>query len=409
MDHEIEIARCLHYTTGVPVCLKRGDTVLCSLPEKITSAAVLTGNTALGPDPGGEQEGSRYISTLAGEQYIIYDLPASSAAKGRPRLFIGPVLTEPVPCGLLTELARTGSIRISQRAVLQEYLNGLKQITARSYFYLGRLAELLFTREKETDSTVLSENIAMIDSSFYEQTRDYRTQQFSHSPYMIEQEISHCISVGDTKGALHILSEINRRPRARLAGSVLRSLKNSVICSATFMARAAIAGGVDPDEAFTLSDTYIQRAEICRDIKELQDLERQMVSGYAEAVNGTRSVRYSVQIGSAVNYINTHLCEPLTVQEIAGHVFLSANYLSGLFKKEIGISIHEYIIRRRIEESCYFVRRGREKIADIAAFYQFSSQSHFVKCFHEIMGVTPGEYRRTNSTQPALPGKTGPA
>lgn len=401
MDHNIETARCLHYSTGIPVCLKRGAAVLCSLPEEIISASSLTGNASLAPEAGGEQDGARYISTPVGEQYIIYDLPAEKEGRERARLFLGPVRTGPVPRALLTELARAGSIRISQQSMLQEHLDGLRQITGQSYFYLGRMAELLFTQKKEADTSAVNENVVLIDGSYYEQTRDYRTQQFFHSPYMIEQEISHCISIGDTKGALHILSEINRRPRARLAGSALRSLKNSIICSATFMARAAIAGGVDPDDAFTLSDTYIQRTELCRDVKELQDLERQMVSGYSEAVNGTRSVRYSVQIGSAVNYINTHLCDPLTVPEIAEHVFLSANYLSGLFKKEMGITIHEYMIRRRIEESCYFVRRGREKIADIAAFYQFSSQSHFVKCFHQIMGVTPGEYRRTNGDQPA--------
>lgn len=398
MDREIEIVRGMYYTAGIPVCLSCGGSVLCSYPEKIVSAATLTGNSALKPVPGNGQDGCRYIVTPVGEQFIVYDLPAPVSGGERPNLMIGPMLTEPVPETVLTELVRRGEIRIGQRAMLQEYLGGLKQVSEQSFFYLGRLTEILFAEKKEAEQAVIDEEAAnLIPSSYYEQTRDYRTQQFYHSPYLIEQEISHCISIGDAKSALHILAEINRRPRARLAGSVLRSLKNSVICSCTFMARAAIAGGVDPDDAFTLSDTYIQQAELCRDMKELQSLEKQMVLGYTEAVNNTRTDRYSLQIGNAISYINTHLCDPITVPEIAANVFLNANYLSGLFKKEIGMTIREYITRRRIEEASYFVRNGKEQFADIAAFYQFCSQSHFVKCFHQVMGVTPGEYRKTNA------------
>ena len=398
MDREIEIVRGMYYTAGIPVCLSCGGSVLCSYPEKIVSAATLTGNSALKPVPGNGQDGCRYIVTPVGEQFIVYDLPAPASGGERPRLMIGPMLTEPVPETVLTELVRRGEIRIGQRAMLQEYLGGLKQVSEQSFFYLGRLTEILFAEKKEAEQAVIDEEAAnLIPSSYYEQTRDYRTQQFYHSPYLIEQEISHCISIGDAKSALHILAEINRRPRARLAGSVLRSLKNSMIGSCTFMARAAIAGGVDPDDAFTLSDTYIQRAELCRDMKELQSLEKQMVLGYTEAVNNTRTDRYSLQIGNAISYINTHLCDPITVPEIAANVFLNANYLSGLFKKEIGMTIREYITRRRIEEASYFVRNGKEQFADIAAFYQFCSQSHFVKCFRQVMGVTPGEYRKTNA------------
>lgn len=397
MDQEIEIVRGMYYTAGVPVCLTCGGTVLCSFPEEAVTAATLTGNKALAPDAGSAQDGCRYVCTPVGEQYIVYDLPAGASGGDRPRLMIGPMLTEPVSETVLTELVRTGKLRISQRAMLMEYLGQLKQVSEQSFFYMGRLTEILFAEKKEAEQPVIDEEAAnLIPSSYYEQTRDYRTQQFFHSPYLIEQEISHCISIGDAKSALHILAEINRRPRARLAGSVLRSLKNSMIGSCTFMARAAIAGGVDPDDAFTLSDTYIQRVELCRDMKELQGLEKQMVLGYTEAVNNTRTDRYSLQIGNAISYINTHLCDPITVPEIAENVFLSANYLSGLFKKEIGMTIREYITRRRIEESSYFVRNGKEQFADIAAFYQFCSQSHFVKCFREVMGVTPGEYRKTN-------------
>ena len=76
MDREIEIVRGMYYTAGIPVCLSCGGSVLCSYPEKIVSAATLTGNSALKPVPGNGQDGCRYIVTPVGEQFIVYDLPA---------------------------------------------------------------------------------------------------------------------------------------------------------------------------------------------------------------------------------------------------------------------------------------------------------------------------------------------
>ena len=80
--------------------------------------------------------------------------------------------------------------------------------------------------------------------------------------------------------------------------------------------------------------------------------------------------------------------------EIAEYAKVSTSYLSTLFKKETGETIHSFLIRRRVEDSAFFVRTSSEPIADIASFYQFSSQSHYVQCFRSIMGITPGAYRK---------------
>lgn len=202
------------------------------------------------------------------------------------------------------------------------------------------------------------------------------------------------IANGDSANSKHILRDINRMPRAKLAGTPIRSLKNSLICSCTFMARAAISGGVKPDEAFTLSDAYIQRIEAGSTVKDLAGFEAEMIEGFTERVKSSRSNRFSATVNQAMQYIDVHLSEPLSLKDIACAVFHNPNYLSGLFKQETGETIHGYILRKRIEEAEFFVRHSSDPIADIAAFYQFCSQSHFVQCFRKATGITPGEYRR---------------
>jgi len=232
-----------------------------------------------------------------------------------------------------------------------------------------------------------------IEDSYYSQTMDYRTRQFQHVPYAIELEVCRMIANGDTIGSQHILRDINRLPRAKLANTPVRSLKNSLICSCTFMARAAITGGVKPDEAFTLSDAFIQRIEAAPTTNHLADFEAEMIESFTTRVQAARGSQHSFSVRLVMEYIDAHLSEPITLADIAAAVYHNPNYLSGLFKRETGETIHNYIVRRRIEEAEYFVRHSSDPIADIAAFYQFCSQSHFVQCFRKIVGQTPGACR----------------
>jgi AraC-like DNA-binding protein len=72
---------------------------------------------------------------------------------------------------------------------------------------------------------------------------------------------------------------------------------------------------------------------------------------------------------------------------------VSPHYLCGLFKKETGEPLFSYIQRKRVEESKSFIRYSNSTFAEIAAFYQFCSQSHFGKAFKKYTQMTPGAYR----------------
>lgn len=387
----IELLRCFSYSMELPVKLESKGEPVYSLPKNIRKASDVCDNKHLSDLPTEGISGISYYRTEADENFVLLNISEEDC------VIVGPFLTEAISPNHVTNMIREGKIGFHFRTEMESYYNSLPVLSEQRYYYCGQLLETLFkdnsisaihyNNEEDTPAT-------FITPEYYQQTNDYRMEQFSHSPYVVEQEICRTISNGDTERAKYILNEINRRPRARLAGTAIRSLKNSIICSCTFMARAAISGGVNPDDAFTLSDTYIQNIEKCEDIKDLLNIEETMVSGYTALVNALRKSRYSNAVNQALVYIDTHLCEPIFVTDIANAVYLNPNYLSGLFKKETGETIHSWIIRKRVEEASFFVRSSSESIAEIATFYQFSSQSHFVQSFKQIMGVTPGVYRR---------------
>jgi len=392
-EQQLLKAKCLHYATGFPVCVRAEGKPVYALPEKQASAAELTGNAVLGCVPAEAEKSAQYLLSPAGERYI--------SLKPEEGVFVtlGPMLTEPITDGSIAQLIRSGLVKMRSRRELRQYYDSLAIVPVEKYYYAGKLMEMLFTETagEHMPAAHTDDVPGFIPDAYYAQTATYRTRQFLHSPYVMEQEISHYIANGDTEGALRILAEINARPKAQLAGTELRSVKNSVICSCAFMTRAAISGGVRADDAFTLSDAFIRQIESQSNIRSVLEFEQKMVAGFSSAVRNKKLGSYSPAVSGTIGYIEDHLCEKLTLEGIADAVYLNPNYLSGLFKDELGMSMHGYIVKRRIEEAAYFVRAGNEPLADIASFFQFSSQSHFVQCFKRVLGVTPGEYRKNGN------------
>ena len=93
------------------------------------------------------------------------------------------------------------------------------------------------------------------------------------------------------------------------------------------------------------------------------------------------------------NYVQHHLSEAITTDQIAEQLFLSRQHLSRRFTREAGIPLAAFIRHEKIEEGKRLLRYTDRSVSVIAAYLGFSSQGHFSKVFKETTGMTPGEYR----------------
>lgn len=234
----------------------------------------------------------------------------------------------------------------------------------------------------------------IIDKDFHRMKSRNLDTMYIHPPYFLEREMIDMIKKGDNKNAQRLLIETNKQQRARLADDPLRSLKNSIICSCTLYARAAIEAGSLPEEAFTLSDTFINAIERASTEAELTRLESEMLKAYCDMVNDVNDSKYSNIVLHTINNVNQYLSEKITLTQLAEKVFVHPNYLSSLFRKEVGISLFEYILKRKIEESMYYIKYTDMPLAAIANKFHFCSQSYYIKTFKRYLGVTPNWYRR---------------
>lgn len=222
-------------------------------------------------------------------------------------------------------------------------------------------------------------------------------QQDVHNTFATEQALMSIIEKGDTAALREWISHAPAMRAGVVADSQLRQQKNIFIVSATLASRHAIQGGMDVEEAMSLSDSYIQKCELLNEVTSLTNLQYRMVLDFTEHVERIRLGKHPSKLTIDVsNYIQHHLSEPITTEEIAKHLFLSRSRLSVKFKQEAGITLNDYILSEKIEEAKRLLRYSGKSMLSISLYLGFSSQSHFSRVFKKYAGMTPNEYKESS-------------
>ena len=154
-----------------------------------------------------------------------------------------------------------------------------------------------------------------------------------------------------------------------LSKNAVTNMKYHFVITTAMITRLCKQNGMEMEQAFRLSDFYIQKLDGIHTVEEV-------VMDYTEKMRRYfRDNTYSKHINASKEYIYSHIKERITIEDLADSLGVSASYLSRLFKKETGISVSAYIRRQKIEMAKNLL------------------QSHFIQQFREVTGMTPGKYR----------------
>jgi len=179
--------------------------------------------------------------------------------------------------------------------------------------------------------------------------------------------------------------------------SHLRSVQNLMITGIALICRAAIEGGLNEETAFTLSDFYIQKLEEQSNSLSILSLMEEAIYDFTNRVSQSNNDKYSATIITCQHFIDNQMYGEITLDHLAVICHLSPNYLSSLFKKEVGMSISEYIQQQRIDEAKRLLTFTNYPISDIGSLLNFTDQSYFIKIFKKFTGITPKQYRIEHS------------
>lgn len=222
----------------------------------------------------------------------------------------------------------------------------------------------------------------------------YNGQGKLHNPYSQEEREQDSIRRGDLDALRKSFQETYVGEVGTLAKNPLRHSKNIAITLIALSSRSAIAGGIPPEIAYSLSDAYVLQVEELLYSDEVTALARQAEVHYATLVRDhNQGMQKNALVTRCKEEIAKRLHQKITVVQLAEELGVTRNYLSQLFVKEEGVSLVDYIMEQKIHASLQALRYTKATYGEIAYQMGFSSQSHFGQVFRRVMHMTPKQYR----------------
>lgn len=109
-----------------------------------------------------------------------------------------------------------------------------------------------------------------------------------------------------------------------------------------------------------------------------------------------RNTRSSKIAKAAKAYMEQNYADPgLQLEQIASHVFINASYLRAVFKKEIGITVSDYLTQYRMQQAKEMLGRNHARLTDIAEKVGYNDPGYFSKSFKKFYGYSPSEYEKS--------------
>ena len=103
-----------------------------------------------------------------------------------------------------------------------------------------------------------------------------------------------------------------------------------------------------------------------------------------------------------LNYIDDNIYAKITMEELSRIFYFNKDYIMRAFKKELGITIIDYINKKRVYSSLTELKETEDYILKVALKHGFTSQEYYTEIFNKVMGVNPNSYRKFTRNHPSI-------
>lgn len=387
---------CRHFYASrfLPVSYREGDSILFSagLPEGVSvSSRVIHELSSSAQNP----------AVYTAEDSGLYGLIRINSSEGS--LLLGPAYSAPVTADTLRGFMLISGVNNRRSEELRPYLEANPRYSYNRFLNLLAFLHLILNGE-ELDIT----RHFTVQESRYEKeiaarhtqsTSLARDEQRQHGTYPFELRMLDYVKRGETDKLREFLlkgAQQEALVEGKLADNALRQAKNIFIGIVTMVGKAgAIPGGLDIEQTYHLIDTYIQECERLSSVDAVMALQFNMLMDFTKRVSQAKMPEnISSEIYKCVQYISNHVCESISVDDIAALIGKSRAYTTAKFRKETGYSIAEYVTLCRMREAKSLLKFSDMSIPEISDFLGFANQAHFQSVFKKTFDITPVKFRQ---------------
>lgn len=327
--------------------------------------------------------------------YCLFKLPEDyqekySAIYG----MIGPVTFEPITPTELEHVMKEFSIPESYFDLCME-LNSKVPVLPSHDFWQSLLRPLLKEMFGESASYHIAEYTDSVKKNYSDiVSMDPSSLEHLQHRYYIEDQLLDAVAKGDRERAVEWYCKFSSNNPLPKSIDAVRHQKNIMLTLNTLLQRAVHTAGIHP---YYIEKVYYQQCmtiEHASTVKELEEMPIPLIRKYCMLVHNHNYRSYSAPVERCIQYIEFYYAQPLTLDHLAQQCYVSSNYLSSLFKKEIGVTLKEYINQVRIRQSILLLNTTHLSIQEVAGRCGFPDANYFSRIFKKMNGITPLSYRK---------------
>ncbi|MGG1678217.1 AraC family transcriptional regulator [Neobacillus sp. NRS-1170] len=221
-----------------------------------------------------------------------------------------------------------------------------------------------------------------------------RNQEASFiNPFSEEKaELLALVKIGDVEGSINRLKHLMEKI-AEACHFNEDIFKTEVVSIVLLMSKRVMESGANATTILTNNTNFIQNLyHIIRYDKFVNQVCEYAVWLTEQALN-TNQMEVTPLIQQAIDYIKENHQRNITLNEIAQYCCLSRYHFSHLFKKEVGLSLIDYLNRLRIDKSLSYLEMTDLPISEIADRTGFHDANYFSRMFKKYMQFSPTDYR----------------
>jgi two-component system, response regulator YesN len=212
-------------------------------------------------------------------------------------------------------------------------------------------------------------------------------------PYDKEKELIKKVKMGDSEGTNEIFRSLLNEVLL-IEGGNIEVIKARVLEICAILSRASVEGGASLQKIFGINFDLINSLNAIETIQGIIDWSAKITDHFVQNVFGNLYSGNSYLIGEALQHINTHYMNKITLEKVSGHLHINPSYLSKLFKQEMKTTFTQYLNQVRITKGQELLKDTDMEIMDIALYVGYEDQSYFTKVFKKMTGTTPLKYRK---------------
>lgn len=329
--------------------------------------------------------------------YIFIILP-----EGDGKTFVaGPYIDREFTQKMIIDAANQYNIPMNLRSQIEKYYTSVPVYTDKSIILalFNALGQALWG---SMDSfTVKSMSSVSYEKSFPEVVEHLSqhiddpllAMQMLESRYEGERTLMKAVSQGITHKAEQIIGSSAELMLEMRVADPVRNMKNYLIIVNVLLRKAVEEGGVHPFYIDSVSSDFAKKLEKIKTVQEGVEMMHDMIYKYCALVKKHSMKSYSLLVQKVITVVDSDLTADLSLRRQAELLSVNASYLSTLFKKETGMTLTEYVTKKRIDHAAFLLTSTNMQIQAVSQSCGIYDVNYFTKTFKKQMGKTPKEYR----------------